>query len=203
VTWVKVCGLREEADVTAAVEAGADAIGFVLADGSPRRVSVARAAALGDGVPVLCVLVTAHLEPNQVIAAMEAAGADGIQAHGRHAEAVAEAGVTAGWFVLRPVSMSTEPPEPDPATVPGPQIPILDSTEGARLGGTGNAFNWKRAADVGRPFVLAGGLKAENVREAIDTATPWGVDASSGLEAAPGVKDTGRVVAFIEEAKRV
>jgi phosphoribosylanthranilate isomerase len=202
VTWVKVCGLQKEADVEAAVDAGVDAIGFVLGERSPRRVSLERATTLIDGLPVLAVLVTTHLDPAGAAAAMKQTGAGGIQPHGDHAAAVAEAGTAAGWFVLRPVGMTDGTPEPDPASVPGDQILILDSVEGAKLGGTGTAFDWGTIPDLDRPFVLAGGLTPGNVGEAIAKVRPWGVDASSGLEVTRGVKDIGRVVAFIEEAKK-
>jgi phosphoribosylanthranilate isomerase len=201
-TWVKVCGLQEETDVVAAVEAGADAIGFVLAEGSPRQVSIDRAAALIDGVPVRRVLVTTHMPPGELAEAVAATGADAIQAHGEHARAAAVAGVAAGWLVLRPVAMAGGQPDPDPGTIPEHQILILDSVEGGRLGGTGTPFDWTTIPELGRPFVLAGGLTPENVASAIRTTEPWGVDASSGLEAERGVKDAGRVVAFIQEAKQ-
>ena len=201
-TWVKVCGLREESDVAAAVDAAADAVGFVLAEGSPRQITVDRAAALMDGVPVLRVLVTTHMEPGRAQAVMETTGADGIQAHGEFAEETAAAGTAAGWFVLRPVAMGGAAPNPDPATVPEDEIPILDSVEGRRLGGTGTPFDWETVPDLGRRFVLAGGLDQGNVATAIQQVRPWGVDASSGLEASRGVKDPGRVVAFIQEAKQ-
>lgn len=200
-TWVKVCGLRQHKDVEAAVNAGADAVGFVLTEGSPRQVSIERATALMDGVPILRVLVTAHLTPEEVQAAVGASGANAIQAHGRNAEAVAAAGDAAGWFVLRPVSMSGAEPDPVPLTVPERQIPLLDSVRGSELGGTGIAFDWSTVPPMDRRFVLAGGLNPDNLSDAIDTVHPWGVDASSGLESSRGVKDTGRVVAFIEEAK--
>ena len=200
--WVKVCGLRQERDVEAAVEAGTDAVGFVLAEGSPRRVSIDRAASLMEGVPALRILVTSNMEPGEIDAAMAATGADGIQAHGRHAGNAAAAGVVSGWFVLRPVAMKADPPAPEPATLPEGQIPLLDSGTGSSLGGTGVPFDWGMAAAIDRPFVLAGGLSSDNVKEAIDQVGPWGVDASSGLESAPGVKDRRRVAAFVEEAKR-
>ncbi len=196
-TWVKVCGLRREAEVAAAVEAGADAVGFVLAEGSPRRLSVEQAASLMAHVPALRILVTKDWDPDAAEAAMEATGADGIQAHGDHAGAVAAAAARRGWLVLRPVSMATDPPRPDPAAIPDDQIPLLDASEGS-----GTAFDWARAGDIGRRFVLAGGLTPDNVAAAIATVRPWGVDASSGLEASRGVKDIGRVVAFVEEAKK-
>ncbi len=200
--WVKVCGLRQERDVEAAVEAGTDAVGFVLAEGSPRRVSIDRAASLMEGVPALRILVTSNMEPGEIVAAMAATGADGIQAHGRHAGNAAAAGVVSGWFVLRPVAMKADPPAPEPATLPEGQIPLLDSGTGSSLGGTGVPFDWAMAAAIERPFVLAGGLSSDNVKEAIDQVGPWGVDASSGLESSPGVKDRRRVAAFVEEAKR-
>ncbi len=201
-TWVKVCGLKEEADVAAAVDAGADAVGFVLAEGSPRQIPVDRAAALMDGVPALRIVVTAHMEPGRAHGVMEATGADGIQAHGEFARETAAAGTAAGWFVLRPVAMGGAAPDPDPATVPDDETPILDSVEGRRLGGTGTPFDWETVPDLGRRFVLAGGLNQENVATAIEQVKPWGVDASSGLEVSRGIKDPGRVAAFIEEAKQ-
>ena len=201
-TWVKVCGLRQHGDVEAAVGAGADAVGFVLAEGSPRGVSMEQAAALMDGVPILRVLVTTHLSPAELAAAVDATGADAIQAHGRHGDVAAAAGDAAGWFVLRPVAMSGTDPDPDPQTLPEQQIPLLDSVGGSELGGTGIAFDWSTVPALDRSFVLAGGLNPDNVGDAIDAARPWGVDASSGLESSPGVKDPARIVAFTEEAKR-
>lgn len=184
------------------MSAGADAVGFVLSEGSPRQVSMQRAASLMEGVPVLRVLVTAHATPEELADAVDATGADAIQAHGRHADLSAAAGDAMEWFVLRPVAMLGGGPEPDPRTVPDRQIPLLDSTTGEVLGGTGIAFDWSTVPLMERRFVIAGGLNPDNVADAIDTAHPWGVDASSGLESSPGVKDAGRVVAFIEEAKR-
>jgi phosphoribosylanthranilate isomerase len=93
-------------------------------------------------------------------------------------------------------------PDPDLATVPDDETPILDSVEGRPLGGTGRPFDWDTVPDLDRRFVLAGGLNQENVATAIEQVKPWGVDASSGLEVYRGVKDPGRVAAFIEEAKQ-
>lgn len=201
-TWVKVCGLSTEADVVAAVEAGADAVGFVVADGSPRQVTTDRAAALIDGVPILTVLVTRHAGPDRIDELVEATGASGVQPHGRHAAEAAAAAAAAGRFVLRPVAMGSGTPSPDPAAVPEPQIPLLDSGVDTAIGGTGTRFDWATIPAIERRFVLAGGLDPDNVAAAVAAARPWGVDASSGLESSHGVKDRGRVVAFIEEAKR-
>lgn len=201
-TWVKVCGLSSPGDVSAAVEAGADAVGFVVAEGSPRQVSIERAAALIDGLPVLTVLVTRDATPAQIQSLIDATGAGGVQPHGLHAAEAAAAAADAGWFVLRPIAMGGAMPQPDPAAVREPQVPLLDSAADTAIGGTGVRFDWTKIPALNRRFVLAGGLDPGNVAEAITAADPWGVDASSGLESSRGVKDGGRVVAFIEEAKR-
>ena len=195
-TWVKVCGLTRESDVSDAVDAGADALGFVLAEGSPRRVSAQRAAVLMADVPALRILVTVDTAPDTVADMVEATGADGIQPHGRNAAAAALWAKQAGFFVLRPIGRGSVD------EIPEGQIPLLDSAAGDRHGGTGIALDWSAIDGPQRPFVLAGGLDPGNVREAIATLHPWGVDASSGLESEPGIKDGARVAAFVEEAKR-
>jgi phosphoribosylanthranilate isomerase len=201
-TWVKVCGLTRPEDVEVAVEAGADAVGFVLAPTSVRRVTVEQAAKLMADVPATRILVTADAEPDEVLAAAAATGADGVQPHGRHSGAVAEAAAARGLLVLRPVAVSGAALRPEPQTIPTDQIPILDTSHARLHGGTGKAFDWSAIVRPERRFVLAGGLSADNVSEAVERVDPWGVDASSRLEMGPGTKDPAKVAAFIREAKR-
>jgi len=196
VTWVKVCGLTRENDVSDAVDAGADALGFVLAPGSPRRIDVDRARSLMDGVPALRIIVTVDASPEVVADMVAATGADGIQPHGRDAAATSLWAQHAGFFVLRPIDSGIAD------EIPEGQIPLLDSATGDRHGGTGVVLDWTVVDRPERPFVLAGGLDPGNVGEAIAILHPWGVDASSGLESEPGIKDAARVAAFVEEAKR-
>jgi phosphoribosylanthranilate isomerase len=200
--WVKVCGLTRESDVADAIDAGADALGFVLAPGSPRAIDSVRAAALMDGVPVLRILVTVDTPAGGIAAAVAATGADGIQPHGAHAGEAAEWAQADGLFVLRPITRRSDGSRHD-ADIPNGKIPLLDSATGDEHGGTGRPLDWNRLEPPNRRFVLAGGLTPENVAKAIETVEPWGVDASSGLESAPGIKDPARVVAFLEEAKRL
>lgn len=195
-TWVKVCGLTRESDVSDVVDAGADALGFVLAEESQRRIATERAAALMDGVPALRILVTVDASRDAIADMVEATGADGIQPHGRGAQAAALWAEQAGFFVLRPVGDGIID------DIPGRQIPLLDSVTAGRHGGTGIALDWTAIERPRRRYVLAGGLEPENVAQAIATLNPWGVDASSGLESEPGIKDAARVAAFVEEAKR-
>lgn len=197
-TWVKVCGLTREGDVAAAVEAGADAVGFVIAPTSPRAVSLERATALADGVAVQRVLVSVDLTADEVMAAAATSGIDGVQAHGRHAPAVAAEAVAAGLFVLQPEPVGE--PFVVPAIVPG-AMALFDTADADRLGGTGRTFPWDLVAGLPGDFVLAGGLGPDNVAEAVARVRPFGVDASSRLEAADGIKDHGKVAAFVREAK--
>jgi phosphoribosylanthranilate isomerase len=198
VTWVKVCGLTNHDDVTAAVAAGADAIGFVLAAASPRRVTVEQAADLGRGVAALRVLVTVDMPAADLIVAVRRSGADGVQPQGEGAAAAAAAARRAGVFVLRPVRVAGPI---DLAGVPADQVPLLDTFKQGSDGGTGESFDWALALGIERRYVLAGGLGPDNVARAVRLVRPWGVDASSRLEVEPGVKDHGMVAAFIEEAK--
>ncbi|MEA3502290.1 MAG: phosphoribosylanthranilate isomerase, partial [Actinomycetota bacterium] len=120
----------------------------------------------------------------------------GIQPHGHHGEAVALWAQQAGFLVLRPMGDGSID------EIPEGQIPLFDSAAGNRHGGTGVPLDWTAIDRPQRRFVLAGGLHPDNVAEAVATLHPWGVDASSGLEAEPGIKDAARVAAFVEEAKR-
>lgn len=200
-TWVKVCGLTRESDVIAAVDAGADALGFVLAEKSPRRIGVARAATLMGGVPALRILVTVDADRPSVERAVGETSADGVQPYGRHAGEVARWAEASGLFVLRPLRQAENGGWAS-AEVPEGQVPLLDSAAGGAHGGTGVPLDWARLQRPGRRFVLAGGLDPDNVAAAIDAVHPWGVDASSGLESAPGLKDAARVAAFVMEAKQ-
>jgi phosphoribosylanthranilate isomerase len=198
-TWVKVCGLTRRQDVEAAVEAGADAVGFVIAPESPRRTDPAAVAELAAGIDVVRVLVTVDLGPAALIEAVEVAGVDGVQPHGLHADVAAAAGRDLGLFVLRPVAVRDYLDLPP---LPSEMIPLLDTYRPGRHGGTGETFDWELAERVPGPFVMAGGLGPDNVAAAVRLVQPWGVDASSRLEAAVGIKDHGKVTAFVREAKQ-
>lgn len=200
-TWVKVCGLTREEDVAAAVEAGADALGFVVAERSPRRVDLDRARSLMDGPPALRIVVTADATPEEVLEAASMTAADGVQPHGRHSGNAAALAAAAGLFVLRPVPVTVAGPSIALDDVETGTVPLLDTADAQILGGTGRPFDWSLIGPSSRRYVLAGGLGPDNVEAAIRATGAWGVDASSRLEASPGVKDPDKVVAFIHLAK--
>jgi phosphoribosylanthranilate isomerase len=197
-TWVKVCGLTREVDVAAAVDAGADAVGFIIAERSPRMITLDRARDLAGDVPVQAVLVSADLTPAEVLATARSAGIDGVQPHGRHAYAAAAAAVDAGFFVLQPAPVSR--PFVAPPIAAG-ALALFDTADPDRHGGTGRTFQWDLVAEFPDDFVMAGGLHPGNVAAAVAAAGPFGVDASSGLEHEVGIKDHSKVAAFIQEAK--
>jgi len=197
VTWVKVCGLTRVEDIAAAEAAGADAIGLVLVPESPRALTVDRAAELAATVTTQAVLLTKDLLPEDVVAAALAVGVDAVQLYGAHASEAAEMAAEVGLFVLRPIDIDCQL-----SLIPEAHVPLFDNHSGSNLGGTGLPFDHRRLPATDRRFVLAGGLGPDNVGAAIRATRPWGVDASSRLEARPGVKDHDLVARFVREAKQ-
>lgn len=195
--YVKVCGLRTEADVAMAVEAGADAVGFVFA-ASPRQIDIPTARKLIADVPphVLTVGVFLKQPAGEVRQIATEAGVGMIQLHGDYPrETFAE---LAGSRLMRATTLT---PETD-VTVGayGEEMLLLDSPKA----GSGEQWDLTRLATSRPegPWLLAGGLTPGNVRAAIEAARPWGVDVSSGVESSRGVKDHGLIRAFVAEAKR-
>lgn len=201
--FVKICGITNEADAHAAVEAGADALGFMFYPASPRHVAAAVVGEIVRRLPpqVLAfgVFVNPVFEEARDIAA--SCGLGGIQLHGDETpEQCAPFAPLKVWKAFRIRDEGSLKPLPRYAV----DAWLLDAHSPKGLGGTGERFNWElavRAKSLGRPVVLAGGLTPENVAEAVRQVRPWGVDVSSGVEAAPGQKDHGKVRAFIAAAK--
>lgn len=203
--WVKVCGLRTPADVTAACAAGADAIGFVFAP-SVRRVSPAEATAAAAAAPANVQRVAVFLHPTQADLDEVLAGfkPDIVQTD---AADFATLQVPAGIAVL-PVlrasgSREQAPSHHEASSVGGTLLPTRCLVEGPRSG-TGQVTDWAAAAAIATrtQVVLAGGLHAGNVAAAVQTVRPWGVDVSSGVESAPGVKDAALIHEFVFAARQ-
>jgi phosphoribosylanthranilate isomerase len=178
---VKVCGITRREDAEAAVAAGASAIGFVFVPTSPRYVSPEVAAELGRGLDIWKVGVFDHA-PEFVEAAMRTGHLDIAQVYGEIPK------VPRVWRAIRVGPASS---------------PANDTVEAVLLDGPANgfSFDWKQARGFSGKLILAGGLNASNVAEAIRIAQPWGVDASSGLESAPGIKDPEKVRQFVKAAQ--
>jgi len=181
---VKVCGITRREDAVAAVESGASALGFIFYPKSPRCVRPETAAELGDGLNAWKVGVFVDESPAAIAGAMKMARLDVAQIYGD--------GVPDGVRVWRAYRVAE----------PGKPWQIGDC-EALFLDGSANgvSFDWSLARDAGDKVVIAGGLDASNVGDAIRVARPWGVDASSGLESAPGIKDHEKVRRFVKAAR--
>ena len=177
---IKVCGITRREDALAAVEAGASALGFIFYRHSPRYVTPEQAAALGANLAVLKAGVFVDEAPETIADVMRTARLDIAQIYGGAAPLGARV-----WRAFR-----------GPATQPvtDAEAVLLDSPQ------TGVPFDWRLARGVAEKVIIAGGLEASNVGEAIRIAEPWGVDASSRLESSPGMKDHGKVRAFVQAA---
>lgn len=196
--FVKICGLRSVEHVEAAVAAGADAIGFLLSP-SPRQVTPSGAAVLAAAVPdhVLSVGVFATEPTEQIRHDADVAGVDTIQLHGAYRREDFQALADLPVKLIRAIA-GTEDPNTDCGAY-GEDLLIVDAAKP----GSGEPWDWTRlpAEPTGR-WLLAGGLSPDNVARAVTEARPWGVDVSSGVEVARGVKDPGLIRDFIAAAKQ-
>jgi phosphoribosylanthranilate isomerase len=194
--WVKICGLTTRETVEAAIAAGADAVGFVFAP-SKRQVTTTQAVQLAQGVPrrIPRVAVMLHPTQSQLDEVWAEFRPDVLQTDMEDLETLR---VPAGLSVM-PVVRNAVRAKPDPH----PNHPRV-LFEGP-VSGVGSTSDWNSAAALARTtqLVLAGGLNASNVADAIAAVRPFGVDVSSGVEASPGIKDPARIHEFVRRARAV
>jgi phosphoribosylanthranilate isomerase len=199
-TIVKVCGLTRLEDARVALDAGADWLGFVLATEGPRAIAPGRAGEIVAALEgVVAVAVMVGVSPDEALRAARQVGATRVQLHRVDA---------ATWPRDFPLPAAFAVPM-DAAGRPAAAVPeardllVLDAADPVRMGGTGRTFPWAAARDLARTrdVMLAGGLDGGNVGEAIAAVRPFGVDAASRLERAPGIKDPDAVRRFVAAAR--
>ncbi len=198
---IKICGITNEGDALAAVEAGADALGFVFYQDSPRYITPGDAGRIALSLPpfVTTVGVFVNESPEAVNEYMKEAGLDLAQLHGEETPSVCAQ-------VCRPVIKAVRvKSERDLCVMKSYRVSafLLDAKVEGLYGGTGERISLETALEAGKygRIILAGGLDPENVAEAVHRVKPYGVDVSSGVEAAPGRKDHIKIERFIREAK--
>lgn len=201
---VKICGITNASDALAAAEAGADALGFMFYDKSPRHVSVRQAAEIIHGLPpfVMKVGVFVDAPEDLVMRAIGDCGLNLLQFHGDESPEYCAQFALMSMKAFRMRDSESLKLLSEYAT----DAWLLDGFVADKLGGTGEQFNWDLAIEAkkaGRLIFLAGGLTPENVAEAVRKVQPYGVDVSSGVEAEPGRKDHAKVREFIRAAKGV
>jgi phosphoribosylanthranilate isomerase len=194
---VKVCGITRREDAILAVSLGATALGFVFWPRSPRAVAPGTVREITNGLPpfVSRVGVFVNESPSRIAAVAADAGLTCVQLHGDE-DASEYLDLPLPLVKALPVveAFNLSAVEDLPARV----APLLDAHDPARRGGTGQVIDWTIAAAAARvrPLILSGGLNADNVRSAVASVHPYAVDVSSGVEAAPGIKDETRLRAF-------
>lgn len=201
-TRIKICGITRVEDGLAAARAGADAIGLVFAEKSPRRVSPDQARAIAAELPpfVTTVALFVNAEPRDVERVIALVRPHCLQFHGDESPEYCAA------FGLPWLKAARVRPGVDllqfAIRFGAAQGLLLDAYSPVAHGGTGERFDWALIPpDLPRPVVLAGGLTPANVGEAVRFARPWAVDVSSGVEAAPGIKDAAKIAAFVKEVR--
>ena len=225
-TWVKICGMTNLEDALVAVEAGADAVGFVFYEKSPRRVTVEMAREIVGKLPqsVEKVGVFAGDSIEGAVQTGTYAGFDALQVYSlTHRKSSGDARLQAGatgsarlrtYLALPATAFLGEGSKnvagfAENREVGAPDALFLDSGNSQQPGGTGQRFDWREAAPAFEILnrrlrvVVAGGLTPQNVGEAMKILKPWGVDVASGVEARPGKKDAEKVRAFVKAVREM
>ena len=198
---IKICGITELDDALHAIDCGADALGFVFYERSPRAITRNRAQAIIAALPPFVTVVGLFVneDPRTVREIADDCGLDVIQYHGDESPETLR---LAPRRSIRALRVRENVTFDEIARYPASGL-LLDAWVTGAFGGTGVLCNWEIAAWIAkkRPVILAGGLTPENVATAIRTVRPYGVDVSSGVEDAPGRKDRKKVAAFIKAAQ--
>ncbi len=196
--FVKICGITRPEDAWLAAELGASALGFVFWPGSPRSITADAARAITNDLPpgVERVGVFVDQPADEVTRIMDDAGLDVAQLHGQETPEYCR---TLNRRIFKSIAMASG----GPVSFEGfdPDVVLLaDAHDPERRGGTGQTVNWAAAREMAavRPTILAGGLTPANIKLAVRTVRPYGVDVSSGVESSPGVKDANRLRMFFE-----
>ena len=205
-TRIKFCGFTRPGDIRLACELGADAIGFVFARNSSRQVEAEQARAMRQALAPLVDAVALFMDnpAEHVREVVRQVRPTLLQFHGSEDDAFCR---SFGVPYMKAIAMGSDIAQQHPGTLhsryPAAAGFLFDSHGEGEPGGSGEAFDWARIpAGVQKPFVLAGGLSAGNVFDAIQATLPWGVDVSSGIESAPGIKDGDLMRRFVEEVRR-
>ena len=208
---VKICGLSEPDTLDAALEAGADMVGFVFFARSPRHVTPERARPLGRRVAGRArkVALTVDADDGELAAIVGNLAPDLLQLHGDETPArVAAVRRRFGLPVIKALGLAGVVDRAEVARFEEVADHLMFDARplpsATRPGGNGAAFDWAllRPLAVGKPWLLAGGLHADNVASALAETGAWGVDVSSGVESEPGVKDAGLIARFVAQARR-
>ena len=196
---IKICGITRVEDALAAAEAGADAIGLVFVDGTPRQVELDQARRIALSLPPFITRVGLFMdaEADRVKDVLKWVPLDVLQFHGRESQRFCR---RFGRPWMKALAMGGDTPD-DPGSYDEADALLLDAHAPGQAGGSGETFDWSRVPDLGQRWVLAGGLNPDNVGEACRVLRPPAVDVSSGVESSPGVKSDKLIRDFIKAVR--
>ena len=203
-TKIKICGIKTVEDALAAMDAGADLIGFNFYPKSPRYIDIGQCrdimAVMRKYGHITYVGVFVNASAAEIRATLETAALTLAQLHGDETSEMMKSLDGKAFKAFRGVPQSLD----GFARNDAPAL-LVDASVKEAYGGTGVTADWKSAAELAKqvPLLLAGGLTPENVGEAVRQVKPWGVDVASGVESAPGVKDSTKMKAFVQAVKRL
>lgn len=201
-TRIKICGLTNVEDTCAVVAAGADAVGFVFAPLSPRRLETSLAQVLAATVPAFVdrVGLFQDQDAEEVATVLDQVPVSLLQFHGSETASYCK---QFGLPYIKAVSMN-DPNALSQAERAHPEAAglVLDSHQAGQAGGTGQLFDWSAIQKSEMPLIIAGGLNPDNVFDAVSRFSPWAVDVSSGVEKSVGIKEQALVRKFIAEVER-
>ncbi len=206
VTQIKIDGITSVEDAVHAVESGVNAIGFIFAD-SPRQVTLEQAIRIAEEVPPFVAKVGVFVDDSLLNVKMALGSCvDYVQLHGTESPDFVKklAGMQARGRILKAIHIRGKNNLDQISNYEEASAFVLDAYVDGKWGGTGKTFDWKlakAAVGTGRRIILAGGLTPDNVKEALETASPFGVDVASGVEKSPGVKDPERMRRFVEAVR--
>lgn len=203
-TRVKICGITRPEDGVEAARLGVDAIGLVFYEKSPRNVTLQQARLICEALPGFVSVVSLFMDPSKelVKSVLQACPIDLIQFHGKESAEFCE---SYNRPYIKAVGMAGESSLGDSVKMYSrAKALLLDSHASGAAGGTGEIFNWDNIPeDCRQSIMLAGGLKPDNVAEAILRVRPYAVDLSSGVESSPGIKDASLMAQLMNEVKRI
>lgn len=201
-TWIKICGITDIEDALKAVELGADALGFVFYEKSPRKITKEKAKEIISFLPKEVVKVGLFVDEleEKVSEIASYCNFDILQFHGDETPDYCKK------FPQKTIKAFRIKDKESVANIPKYEVDyyLLDAYSKAMPGGTGRTFNWdlaREAKKFGRPIILSGGLNPKNIVEALERVSPFGVDVSSGVESSPGKKDHKKLKEFITKVR--
>ncbi len=209
---VKICGITSNEDLVTAIEAGADAVGFVVnVSSSPRNLTIEKAERLMRNTPVFVknVVVTVPKRLGELVEIYERLRPDILQIHGHNLSDSVIREKLANTRLIRAIQVkSVHAVDEAVKTANTFDAVLLDTFVPDKFGGTGEVHDWELSKHIRlkvhpKPLILAGGLNPENVQDAVRVVKPYAVDVSSGVESQPGIKDSKKVFEFIKNAKEV